>query len=152
MLVLRRFEPADDAALISWLPSPEAVLWWTGPMLTFPLDSAQLDRVRDLPAGHAWTAFDEAGTRVGHIGLVFTDPTSARVVRVIVDPGQRGKGVGRELMVAVIDKARELGVIALSLYVMAENATAIGLYGSLGFGDDGPHPERDDMRLMSMTL
>lgn len=148
MLTLRDFEPTDDAALISWLPDPDAVFRWTGPMLTFPLDSAQLDTVRALPAAREWTAHDEHGTRVGHIGLVFTEPTAARVVRVIVDPALRGRGLGRQLMTAVIEQSRALGVTALSLWVVAENATAIGLYRSLGFEDRGAHPDRDDMRAM----
>lgn len=152
MLTLRDFEPADDAALISWLPTPDAVLWWTGPMLTFPLDSAQLDLVRDLPGGREWTAVDEHGVSVGHIGLVLPGPTVARVVRVIVDPGQRGRGLGRQLMEAVIDRAASLGVTTLTLNVVAANATAIGLYSSLGFEDRGVHPDRDDMRVMTRSL
>lgn len=152
MLTLRDFEPADDAALISWLPTADAVLWWTGPMLTFPLDSAQLDTVRNLPGIREWTAYDETGARVGHVGLALPGPTVARVVRVIVDPELRGRGLGRQLMVAVMEQARGLGVTTLTLNVVAENHRAIGLYRSLGFEDSGVHPDRDDMRVMTRTL
>lgn len=151
-LSLRAFEPADDAALISWLPDADAVFRWTGPMLDFPLDSAQLARVRDLPDTTEWTALDESGERIGHIGLVRTAPGSARIARVIVAPVRRGTGLGRELMRAAIDRGRELGLAALTLNVVAENATAIGLYSSLSFADTGMHPDWDGMRTMELEL
>lgn len=152
MLVLLPFEPADDAALISWLPTPEALRWFTGPMLTFPLDSAQLDLVRELADSRAWTAVDGSGDRVGHIELILSAPTVARLVRVIIAPHYRGQGLGSELVGTAVAEARALGATVLTLNVVAENATAISLYSSLGFEHSGEHPDRPEMRTMTRSL
>ena len=78
--------------------------------------------------------------------------SAEREARVIVDHSQRGKGLGRDLMGAVIAEARSMGVATLALNVIAENDRARSLYSSLGFDDRGGHPDRDDMRVMSMSL
>ncbi|MET0413016.1 MAG: GNAT family N-acetyltransferase, partial [Polyangiaceae bacterium] len=46
----------------------------------------------------------------------------------------RGHGLGRRLMVAVLERARAAGCSAVSLEVSTVNAIARGLYQSLGFG------------------
>ncbi len=52
---------------------------------------------------------------------------------IIVDPARRGRGYGREIMVAIMDEARRRGARAGYLQVVATNAVAIRLYESLGF-------------------
>ncbi len=48
-----------------------------------------------------------------------------------------GRGLGRALMQAVIDWAESAGVNRLELTVMVHNTTAIALYRSLGFVEEG---------------
>jgi GNAT superfamily N-acetyltransferase len=50
-----------------------------------------------------------------------------------VRPEARGEGVGRTLVEAVLDRARERGCRRVELDVNSENPAAIALYGSLGF-------------------
>jgi GNAT superfamily N-acetyltransferase len=45
----------------------------------------------------------------------------------------RGKGIGRALILAMIDEARAMGEPALKLVTVPGFATAIALYESLGF-------------------
>jgi ribosomal protein S18 acetylase RimI-like enzyme len=45
----------------------------------------------------------------------------------------RGKGIGRALAQAVVDRARQRGCRRVELDVNSENPTAIALYRSLGF-------------------
>lgn len=50
-----------------------------------------------------------------------------------VDPARRGRGIGRALMEAAIDRARMTGARAVSLEVVWGNTAARRLYDSLGF-------------------
>lgn len=50
-----------------------------------------------------------------------------------VDPGMRGKGLGRGLTLAGLHHLRGLGLPAALLYVDADNTAAIALYKALGF-------------------
>ncbi|MEB2280564.1 GNAT family N-acetyltransferase [Lysinibacillus xylanilyticus] len=58
----------------------------------------------------------------------------ASIFAVYVSPKKRGLGIGKRLMVEAINKAREIkGVEQLHLTVVSTNASAKGLYSSLGF-------------------
>lgn len=53
--------------------------------------------------------------------------------RIAVQPAARGTGLARELLDALIDRARDLGAGRMVLEVAADNRAAIGLYESFGF-------------------
>ncbi|MFJ7734622.1 GNAT family N-acetyltransferase [Lysinibacillus sp. NPDC097231] len=58
----------------------------------------------------------------------------ANIFAVYVSPKKRGQGIGKQLMVEAINKAKELvGVEQLNLTVVSTNASAKRLYVSLGF-------------------
>lgn len=50
----------------------------------------------------------------------------------------RGKGIGKKLLMYVIEKARELGYCKVTLEVRDDNRNAKELYQSLGFKDTEP--------------
>lgn len=52
-----------------------------------------------------------------------------------VDSADAGRGLGRTLMLAGLNRLRERGCIVAALYVDAENEGAVRLYRSLGFTD-----------------
>ena len=54
---------------------------------------------------------------------------------VFVSQDARGEGLGRALMEAVLERARERGCKRIELDVDADNEPALALYRSLGFGD-----------------
>lgn len=62
---------------------------------------------------------------------------------IAVAPEWRGRGVGRALLVALIERARQDGEPGLSLSVSRRNPVARRLYESLGFRQvtgDADHP------------
>ena len=64
-------------------------------------------------------------------------------VSIAVVPEMRGRGIGRTLLVRLIDQARAEALPALSLSVSIHNPVAMRLYASLGFltvAGDGDHP------------
>ena len=68
---------------------------------------------------------------------VWWDAEDCHVEDVFVREEARGSGLGRELVSAAIDRARERGCRRLELDTAEENAPALGLYRSLGFSDNG---------------
>jgi ribosomal protein S18 acetylase RimI-like enzyme len=68
---------------------------------------------------------------------VWWDAEDCNVEDVFVSAGARGSGLGRELVSAAIDRARERGCRRMELDTGADNAAAQGLYRSLGFFDSG---------------
>ncbi len=73
--------------------------------------------------------------------------------------GHRGRGIGRLLLQATVERARELGLEKVELEVFASNAPAIGLYRSFGFLEEGRRRRGrlvdgayDDVLLMGLGL
>jgi len=52
-----------------------------------------------------------------------------------VSPDRQGAGLGRRLVEAGLERLAERGIRTASLYVEADNAPALALYRSFGFGD-----------------
>lgn len=74
-------------------------------------------------------------------------------------PGYRGKGLGRQLVEATIQQARQLGLEKIELSVYATNLPAIALYRSMGFVEEGRKKRSrmidgvyDDVILMALHL
>lgn len=152
MIALRQFAASDDEALISWVRSPEELLTFAGPDLRWPLDSAQLESIRARGASAAWTAvLAPAGDPVGHIELLLTSRRGrGHIARVIIDPARRRSGLGRAMLLAVLDQARGQGLDLVTLNVRRRNDAAIALYTGLGFQQMGARP--DDASVLSMSM
>jgi len=75
----------------------------------------------------------------------------ARVWGVWVSPDYRGRGVGRRLLTALLDWAREEGVVVLYLDVVDGLDPSRSLYRNLGFvrRDVDPHALRLDGRFVA---
>jgi len=83
------------------------------------------------------------GTRL-HGYVLATSPNASRswILSLGVTPGLRGRGLGRRLMVGILDRLREESVGSVLLTVEPGNDTAIVLYRSLGFLPEG-EPRKD---------
>jgi ribosomal protein S18 acetylase RimI-like enzyme len=57
---------------------------------------------------------------------------------IAVRPQARGRGVGRKLLIAVEEEARQLGCCKVTLEVRSDNSLAKGLYQSVGFKPTEP--------------
>ena len=73
------------------------------------------------------------------VGIVMTKPKAGDMCemnRMFVRPSARGHGVGRALVGALLDAARDLGYKRMMLAGGDRHTEALALYRSLGFVDD----------------
>ena len=103
---------------------------------------ARADMERYWPAGrpaegHHVFAAQVDGEVIGHLWLSVQSPEDVAgqgwIFDIEVGDGHRGQGLGRQIMLAAIDKAKALGCTSLKLNVFGGNDVAIRLYQSLGF-------------------
>lgn len=129
----------------------EGVLFPDGPWTAGQLWS-ELARV---PESRWYLVARRAGRIVGYAGVFLIGP-EADVQTVAVAPQEQGRGTGRVLLGALVDRAREQGASVLQLEVRADNAAALGLYADMGFVTDGRRRDYygrgHDAVLMSLPL
>ena len=92
-----------------------------------PGDTAVVALDGGFPVGAAWYRVFGADEP----GYGFVDEQTPELAIAVV-PSQRGKGVGEQLLLALIDRAREAGYTSLSLSVEPGNP-ALKLYERHGF-------------------
>lgn len=102
---------------------------------------------REVPSFERWSparggmpcllARDGEGIVLGWAALT---PSSAREVyrgvgsvSIYVDPAHTGRGVGRALLLALIDAAERAGIWTIEAGIFPENAPSIALHESCGF-------------------
>lgn len=78
------------------------------------------------------------GRPVGCVALVPHGSGAYQLSKMAVEPGLRGGGVGRNLLSAVIDRARELGARSLFLGSSTKLPAAVHLYETFGFEHVAP--------------
>jgi ribosomal protein S18 acetylase RimI-like enzyme len=89
----------------------------------------------------ALVAEDAAGTRLGFVYLLvltdyFRQEAHAHVSILAVHGSAEGRGVGRALLEAADDWARQRGYRAITLNVFDANARARALYGRMGYAPE----------------
>jgi putative acetyltransferase len=87
--------------------------------------------------GAFFVAVDGADRVVGTAGLLRTGPTSGEVRKMFLLPEARGRGVGRALLDAVLEAARDRGLRRLELTTRHRYDRAIRLYERAGFRPAG---------------
>jgi ribosomal protein S18 acetylase RimI-like enzyme len=129
---IRRLGPGDDqvvhdaAHLFDHAPQPGAT-----------------QRVLEDPTHHLLVAQDDRGQPVGFVSAVeITHPdkgTDMFVNELGVDAKVRGRGIGGQLVDAILDVARECGCRGAWVLTEEDNAAALGTYRSRGGerGDGG---------------
>ena len=77
---------------------------------------------------------EESGEKIGMVWVKHEAPRPhGFIFDIVLDEAQRGKGFGKQAMLALEEKARELGLRAIGLHVFANNLAAMKLYKGLGY-------------------
>lgn len=142
-LTIRNYA-ADDRERVNAV-ALAAFAQYAGDYDDWPAFSAGIARMADLAsdgdllvAGHAGAAGTVAGAIV-HVGPgrprnggIYADDWS--VLRMlVVAPGQRGQGVGRALVRAALERARDAGAPLVALHTSPIMASALRMYLAIGF-------------------
>jgi ribosomal protein S18 acetylase RimI-like enzyme len=72
---------------------------------------------------------------------IFTAALDCYLAELYVEPPARGRGLGRALMEAAIEHARERGADRMELGTSEQDVAARGLYESLGFSNREGRPD-----------
>jgi L-phenylalanine/L-methionine N-acetyltransferase len=139
-VTIRRAEPSDYEAIASILTCPK-VIWGT---LQIPYPSVEQWRKKVAEPQEGLYSLVACVERevVGQIGLhTFPDRPRCRHVGgigMIVRDDWQGKGIGTQLMQAVVDLADKwLNLSRLELTVYPDNEPALKLYRKFGFQVEG---------------
>lgn len=88
-----------------------------------------------LANGYYMVAMEEAGRVIGY-GIVQVILDEGHLLNITVDPDLHGRGLGRHLLLHLLDHAREK-TDTLFLEVRPSNHRAIALYQTSGFNEIG---------------
>jgi ribosomal protein S18 acetylase RimI-like enzyme len=137
-LSLRPFVEADEVEVASWFTDAGELRFFAGPRLTWPLDAGQWRSLRVDPRVTAWTGvLAERTIPIGHGELVMESADNVRLARLAISPRRRGQGLGRALVMSLIEKSRVDGYKLVTLDVHQDNSTAIRAYRGCGFQPSG---------------
>ena len=128
---IRPIEPGDEPALVRFFARiPEA----DRTFLKEDVDDEQVVAAWARPEAARVIAIDGEDV-VGSVAVVPLHGWSSHVgeVRLVVDPDQRGRGIGRALARAAVVEAVELGLAKLVVEVISDQTALIGMFRALGF-------------------
>ncbi len=125
---LRRMR-RDDIAAVESIESVTFSDAWTTGIFADELDAP----------GRAYLVAEDGGEIVGYAGVMALDE-DAHLMNIAVREDRRSSGLGRRLLVGVMEAAAEKDARRLTLEVRPSNATAIALYESVGLRAVGVRP------------
>ena len=131
--VVREASGASDVALVQRLVTAHGDARATTPGVEYVYaDAARLPGPYVPPLGGIWLALHgERG--IGCVALRPLEAGTGEVKRMFVDAEWRGRGVGRALLLALIDGAEVRGLTTLRLGTLHDMEAALALYKSVGF-------------------
>ena len=103
------------------------------------------------PAGAVLVAYT-SGQPIACVCLHTLSPGLGEVKRLYIAPQARGQGLARQMMRAIEDRARTLGMTRLNLDTNAALTTAIALYRATGWTDIEPYTGHPATHWFSKTL
>jgi ribosomal protein S18 acetylase RimI-like enzyme len=111
-----------------------------------PGDGGVVAEAEGQPAGAAW--YRRFPRREPGYGFISEDIPE---LSIAVVPDMRGRGIGRTLLVRLIEQAQAEALPALSLSVSVRNPVAMRLYESVGFRPVAGDADRPTMLLSMRT-
>ncbi|WP_299463389.1 GNAT family protein [uncultured Microscilla sp.] len=135
------FSESDDVLLIKWLESAQVLHQWGSPSMSFPPTKASLVKARSTKKDKRIAYKGTIGHRpvaYGEIGYIDKINCSARLCKILVDPHQRGAGLGTAWVKTLLKICfQELGLNRIELNVYDQNQRAIKCYQRAGFTIEG---------------
>jgi ribosomal protein S18 acetylase RimI-like enzyme len=131
-VLIRQAESGDVAAITAVV---EAAYASYVPRIGREPAPMKADYVALVSAGEVWVGvLDE---RVVGVLVIRPGDDSLELENVAVEPGAQGRGYGRALIGLAEERARELGLPAVTLYTNEAMAENLRLYPQLGYVETG---------------
>lgn len=129
-IVIRDFRPGDEVAF-----RDINLEWIAAYFVVEAKDREVLDDPRKyiLDPGGAIFLATEGDRPVGAVALIVMDEGCVELAKMGVRPEAQGKGVGRRLIAAAVDKARAMGMKRVYIETNSKLGPAIKLYHAAGF-------------------
>ena len=151
-LRLRTFAGERDVeAALPWYADPATVVAVDGPGAT-PYDPARVAAMYDALATQGDLFMIEAGTQAGWqpVGDVTLAPDT---LPIVVAPSHRRRGIGRSVVLRLVDRARVLGWDELRVReVHPDNVASRALFEGLGFVARPAPPPAYVLRLSPLVV
>jgi ribosomal-protein-alanine N-acetyltransferase len=138
VIAIRAFQPEDVAAALALEVANQFQPWTEGIFND------------ELSAENRTYLVAEDGVLCGFGGVMLIGD-EAHITNLLVAPEHRGQGIGRRLMIGLIEAAIDEGARHLTLEVRSENEAARSLYSGLGLAPVGMRPgyyDDDDALIM----
>ncbi|OXA94982.1 GNAT family N-acetyltransferase [Flavobacterium hercynium] len=135
MIRLEKFDEEFYPELINSIKDAKELMQFGGPEFTFPLTEEQIDKTLSDENRIAFRVVNTSNnTTIGHSEIYFKDD-SAKLGRIlIVDKNQRGRGVGEQMVILLIEFIFEnRNERRIELNVFDFNIGAIKCYEKVGF-------------------
>lgn len=102
----------------------------------------------DTP-GHRFNWIESDGARVGRVwtGPAIDEPNSTHLWEIVIDPDQRGSGLGGEVLDLIEEQERERSTERITLNVFHSNNGARRLYERKGYVAGEPEGDQIPMTL-----
>ncbi len=100
------------------------------------------EMVHDLASERGFVAQD-GQTRLGSIFCVRSDATTAKLRLFVLAPEARGRGLGRQMLSACMDFARQSGYMRMVLWTHESHRAACALYHAAGWRITSSRPVRN---------
>lgn len=109
------------------------------------------------PNSRVWAVVDDdEDTLSGYVCFWMFD-SEVQLINIAVHPRKRGRGLGKYMLIKMIEESVSRGIQYIWLEVRPSNSVAKGLYRKLGFEDAGRRPRyytdtNEDAIVMSLSL
>jgi RimJ/RimL family protein N-acetyltransferase len=142
MIRFEKFEKEDFSRLISWIPTEELMIQFSGPIFSFPITFEQLDKYVNCDTRLVYKVVNSTTNEVvGHAELNNIDKKnkSARICRILIgDNSNRNKGLGKAIINELVRIGfEEFELHRLDLAVFDFNHQGIRCYQACGFEIEG---------------
>ena len=91
---------------------------------------------------YLWSIVDEEEDKIGVLWVQIKD-RKAFIYDFVIDEAFRGKGYGKQAMIAMHEKLQSMDVESIELHVFGDNITAQELYKKMGYQITGIHMKKE---------
>ena len=91
---------------------------------------------------YLYSIIHDSGNKIGVLWVQVKDQ-KAFIYDVVIDEAFRGKGYGKQALIAMDEKLKSMKVESVGLHVFGDNITAQELYKKMGFQITGIHMKKE---------